>query len=618
MKMLTDMRRAVPRLTVLVLAGSALATLALATAGGRSADAAVPSTMLYDGFLRSSTGGPAADGDYTLAFSLYESATAKTPYWQEQGVKLTIKGGQFTHVLGNATPLAAATVAGKAQAWLGITIGTDPELSRQQLHSAPFALQAAIAQGLTCTACVPVSAMKFDDNLDLGTFGIKAKTVAATTITAATVQAQSFIGDGSKLTGIKVPSGACASGKVVTGINADGTLKCATTAASLPKDGLDEISNGVLKNQFVETFDMPAGDKGKAIPDATGVDLVSTISIPNIGTTESFFKVTVDLRNSDLSTLSMVLLPPDDKKTGITLCDPCGKKNEKVLKTAFPTPQAVKTGDLKQWVGKNPAGTWNLKITDAQFCVPQLDKVNCNVTNVTDGVLNFWQISTQILSSGKVQVTGDIIITGKLIQPNLAPVEAYPMFPKGSTPYLYGFVEDRLAGALAYGTYYPYAYNVPVTTAGLHAAAQQIMYGDQYGNIHRQIGGANYGNSTTDRSQQVLVAFIKNETDKPIVHKVHFHYSGRAGSSNYAGIALDGKAVWNYTSSTASQTSSDVTFPAKHTGVLVLKTGSHYYTGYYNSMFFRGIIGYYNNSLKLPAGLSFDYERYHNWVINKN
>ncbi|MCO4761724.1 MAG: hypothetical protein KC502_09485 [Myxococcales bacterium] len=599
----------------------AVGALALAmVAAPLTSTAAVPNTVLYDGFLRSTTGGPAADGQYTFGFALYDSSTAKSAFWQQGGVQLQVKSGQFSYVLGSATGLSAGTLSGKKQVWLGLKVGSEAELPRQQLHSTAFAMTAAVANGVSCSGCVSVAAMKFNDNVNLGNFGLKAKSINANTVTAATVQAQTFVGDGSKLTGIKVPSGSCASGKVVNGINPDGTLKCATTAASLPKDGLDEISNGVLKNQFVETFELPATDKGKPIPDNTGVDLVSTIKIPNIGTTESFFKVTVDLQNSDLSTVSVLLLPANDKKVGITLCDPCGKKNEKVLKTAFPSPQAVKSGSLKAWIGKNPAGSWNLKVSDTQFCVAQLGDTNCDVKAVTDGKLNFWSISTQVLSNAKVQVTGDLIVTGKLIHSSVKPQEAYPLFPKGSAPFLYGYLEDRLQRQYQYGKRYAYAYNVPVTNAGLHEATRQILYGDQYGNVYRQKGGGNYGSSTHDDSQQVLVAFIKNTSNANINHKLYFYYSHQASSSNYAGIALNGKAVWNYStgSTTSSQTNVTVTFPKNQTSVLVLKTGNRYYTSYGNVRWFRGTIGFYNNSLKLPAGLEFDYERYHNWVINKD
>ncbi len=581
--------------------------------------AAAPTTMLIDGRLTNATGAATSDGDYGLNFALYSSASAQTPFWQEKGVLLKVTGGWFHHVLGSKTALSVAQIGGGAGVWLGMSIGAEPELTRQPVRSLTSALVAATTTSLQCTGCVTPAAMKFSDNVDLGNYGVKAKLVTATTVTAATVQAQSFVGDGSKLSGLTLPSGSCASGMVLIGINADGSLKCATTAASLPKDGLDEISNGILKNQFVETFEMPAADKDKAIPDATGVDLVSTIKIPNIGTTEEFFKVTIDLQNSDLSQLSIVLLPPDDKKVGITLCDPCGKKYEKVLKTAFPAPQAVKAGDLKEWVGKNPAGTWNLKVTDAQFCVPQLDKVNCNVTNVTDGKLNFWSISTQVLSNAKVQVVGDLIVTGKVTLTNPPPQAENSTFPNGSAPILYGWMQDRLHRAVQTSARYVYASNVPQDNDGLHDAVRQVRYADVGGNLMIQRGGQNaYSSTGNDDSQQMLVAFVKNTTASTISKTMYFYYSSQASSNNYASLALNGTNVWSYTSTNSGTASVSVSFPANKTSVLVLKTGARFYTYSYRTPgFYRNIIGFYNNSFTFPSGLSFDYARYEAWLLGK-
>ncbi|MCO4761725.1 MAG: hypothetical protein KC502_09490 [Myxococcales bacterium] len=580
------------------------------------ATAATTDTIALEGRLTTSTGKAVSDGDYGLSFSLYDSATSQTPFWQEKGVLLGVKGGWFKHTLGSKSPISAATLASKAKVWIALQIGAEPELTRQRFHSVTSALVAGSAASIQCTGCIPVSAMKFSDNIDLGNQSLKAGGITATTVSAATVQAQTFVGDGSKLSGLKLPAGSCASGKVLVGINADGTLKCATTAASLPKDGLDEISNGVLKHQFVETFTLPDTDKGKGIPDATGVDLVSTIKVPNIGSTEQFFKITVDLVNSDLSQLSMVLLTPSDKKTGITLCDPCGKKYEKVLKTTFPTPQAVKSGDLKAWIGKNPAGTWNLKITDTQFCVPQLDKVNCNINNSTDGKLNHWSISTQVLSNSKVQVVGDLVVSGKLLQPNAPPPKPPTAFPAGSTPILYGFQTDRLYRQYQYGSSrFTYASQVPQDNDGLHRAVRQVRYADVGGNIIIQRGGQNY--QSYDDTQQVMVVFIKNTTGSTIKKTMYFYYSSRSSGSNYASLALNGSNVWNYTSHNSGTASASVSFPPNKTSVLVLKTGGRYYTSYGNSYCFRNVIGFYNNSLKLPTGLSFDYARYAAWQLGK-
>ena len=374
------------------------------------------STLLFEGALRAAGGGPATDGDYALTFAVYDSADAKAALWSEKAT-LAIVSGQFEHALGSAKPMDTAAFAGKSALWIGVQVGADPELPRQALHATLWAMVATSAQSaasLSCTGCVPVAALKIDDNIDLGAHALKAKTLTtdalnAKDVVAQSVTAASFIGDGSKLSGIALPSGSCKSGEVVVGVGGGGKLICATTAGSLPSDGLDEVSNKLLTTQFAEQFAIPAADAGKAIPDNTGLDLVSTISIGDVGIAEGAFEVDVDLVNSDLSKVSVVLLPPDDKKTGITLCDPCGGVNEKSLKTTYPKPSATKSGDLSAWLGQNPKGLWNLRIKDSGFCIPQLDKVNCDVANGTDGKLNSWQLRFNVQSSKLVGVLGTLV-----------------------------------------------------------------------------------------------------------------------------------------------------------------------------------------------------------------
>ena len=72
-------------------------------------------------------------------------------------VVITIKGGQFTHALGSEVPLAPQLLASLAEAWLGVTVGNDPELASKQLRSEPFTLRAAVAEGIDCSGCVGLS-----------------------------------------------------------------------------------------------------------------------------------------------------------------------------------------------------------------------------------------------------------------------------------------------------------------------------------------------------------------------------------------------------------------------------------------------------------------------------
>ncbi len=419
------------------------------------ASAAVPTTSTIEGALTSAGGGAAADGSYSMTFSLYTALGAKTATWTEAGVKLDVKGGRFAYALGTTKALDAKVLAGMAQAWLGITIGTDPELPRQRVHATPFALVAEQANGLACTSCVggaalanggisaskigfnyaastnkggpaidlactgcvSVNELKFDGNVDLGAYSLKAKNgtftgdVAATTITAT-----GFIGDGSKLTGLKMPKGSCAkAGEVVKGINADGTLLCvaALDPTALPKDGLNEISNDLISNQFVDTI--TTTQKLVPIPDFQGKEAISNITFPNIGTAQTF-SVSVHVENTDLSVVSMVILPPNDKKVGWKLCDPCGAKDSKIYKKTFTPTAKPKSGDVGYWIGKNPQGLWNLKVLDNGFCILQAsgNAKYCDPVKKTDGWIATWSIKIQTLSNQKIAVNGDQYNSGSI------------------------------------------------------------------------------------------------------------------------------------------------------------------------------------------------------------
>ena len=435
--------------------GLGLVLFATTLASATAVTAATPKTASVEGFLTSTGGGAAADGTYDMTFSVWANASTATALWTEGPVKVTVSKGQFTWELGSKTALDISKIAATATPLLGIKIGTDPELPRQTLHSVLFALHAGSADSLSCTGCisatqiagggisaakvgfnyagsttkggpavdlactgcVSVKELKFDGDVDLAGNSLKAKNgTFSGDVAAATITAGAFIGDGSKLTGIKTPSGECkTAGEVVKGINTDGSLKCvkAMDPAALPKDGLNEISNDLLSNQFIDTISTK--DTKVAIPDFQGKEAISNITFPNIGTAQTF-SVSVHVENTDLSLLSMVVLPPNDKKVGWKLCDPCGAKDSKIYKASFTPTAKPKSGDIGYWIGKNPQGLWNLKVLDNGFCIPQAagNAKYCNTTNKTDGWIETWSITIQTLSNQKVAMNGNLIVSGGL------------------------------------------------------------------------------------------------------------------------------------------------------------------------------------------------------------
>ncbi len=418
-----------------------------------TAGAALPTTSLVDGVLTSTGGSPAADGEYDVAFAIYGEIQGGNAAWSETA-KVKVAGGRFTHALGSAKPIDLSKLLPLNGHFLSVKVGSDPELPRQAIHAALTSLVANTALSVTCdgcvgsnhvangsiaaakvgfnyagaatkggaaadldcTGCVGVAELSFDGDVDLGGNSLKAKNgTFSGDVTAKNVTAAAFVGDGSKLTGINTPAGECkVAGEVVKGINADGSLKCvaALDPSALPKDGLNEISNDLLSNQFQDTI---AGAAGVKIPDNTGAEANATMDFPDIGVSQDF-ELYVEVANTDLSTLALTVLPPDDKKTGWKLCDPCGKKDEKAYKVTFNSANKPLSGDLLKWIGGNPKGTWNLKAIDTAFCLVQApgNAAICDVAAKTDGSIVKWHIRIKTLSSKKVNLNGDVYIAGKL------------------------------------------------------------------------------------------------------------------------------------------------------------------------------------------------------------
>lgn len=433
-----------PLPAMLVSPSTQLALLALwagALGSPTVAQAAVPTQVAVEGVLLSSGGGPAADGDYTVGFALYGAETGGSAVWSEQGSVLKVKGGQFSLLLGAKTPLSAAAV-NLNSAWLGIQIGTDPELPRKPMAAQPFALRAAVAEALDCSGCLKAG------NLDAGVLqpyakaadlagyaktsdlAAYAKTADLSNYAKATdltdyVKATSLAkvaGTGSYLDLANAPAlakvattgsyadlagkptvpqvgAACGTGLVMKGIKADGSYDCVSgsiDAASLPKDGLDEVSNGLLTAQFSEL--VASTQTPIDIADAFAAGIADEIIVPDFGPAKGI-AVAVDISNSDISKLKVTVYDPQGK--AYVLHDQSG--TGKVLKSTWPSPTKLVSGDLAGWIGGNPKGKWSISVADL-----------AGVTGGKDGKLNSWSIAVDTLSTKKVASTGLLQTQGGL------------------------------------------------------------------------------------------------------------------------------------------------------------------------------------------------------------
>jgi hypothetical protein len=135
-----------------------LAAATVATAGAPSVFAA---TLPLQGALRTVGGGPVADGAYVFIVRLYDVKDAADALWDETLPTVGVQGGFFSVDIGvqkgKAIPDEALT-SGKAL-WLGIQVGSDPELPRVALGWVPRAYHAAMAKGLDCSGCVAGKAL---------------------------------------------------------------------------------------------------------------------------------------------------------------------------------------------------------------------------------------------------------------------------------------------------------------------------------------------------------------------------------------------------------------------------------------------------------------------------
>ncbi len=98
-----------------------------------------PRKLNYQGVLTSSTGG-AITSPVNVTFSLYNVPTSGTAFWTETQSVTLANDGRFSVVLGSTTPLDPAMFTGET--YIGVKVGSDTEMPRQQLTSVAYAFNA--------------------------------------------------------------------------------------------------------------------------------------------------------------------------------------------------------------------------------------------------------------------------------------------------------------------------------------------------------------------------------------------------------------------------------------------------------------------------------------------
>ncbi len=186
-----------------------LFSLLLFMSGYTALRAQVPKTISYQGYLKN--GGTAVTGTHDVAFNIYTVSTGGTSIWSETFPSLTFANGNFSVVLGKTTAL---TFTPLNILYMGITIDATPEISpRVELTGSLYSLGLALPYAASINSTQPV--------LNLTNSG------TGNVITATgKIQATSFQGDGSLLTGV---TSAVADGSVTGGTAGSGVKIAANT-----------------------------------------------------------------------------------------------------------------------------------------------------------------------------------------------------------------------------------------------------------------------------------------------------------------------------------------------------------------------------------------------------
>ncbi|MBI5635122.1 MAG: putative metal-binding motif-containing protein [Nitrospirae bacterium] len=120
---------------------------------GGVAEATVPQTINYQGFLTNTAGQP-VNGPVTIVFSLYDMDSGGTALWSETHQNVDLIKGVYSVILGNGNPTPVViNLPFDVQYYLGVKVGTDQEMTpRQVLTAVPYAFRALTVPAASITS----------------------------------------------------------------------------------------------------------------------------------------------------------------------------------------------------------------------------------------------------------------------------------------------------------------------------------------------------------------------------------------------------------------------------------------------------------------------------------
>ncbi len=258
------MKRITSTLGPFLLAGFLIVAL---VATSSTAIATVPTLVPVQGRLATAGNSAVPDGTYVLAFSLYPSVDAEVALWKEIHLQAQVINGIFSIQLGavaGGSPLPTSALIDGDEVWIGVSVGSEPELPRQRMLSAPYALVAGHATYAEMAGKLvkPIGPSDIEDasipgsKVDFTYAGSSSKGGAATSaealqctgcVTTAMLAASAVTA--TRLAAAAVGSAALANGAVLTIKLADGavtTVKIAPGAVGAAQLAAGSVSEAAL------------------------------------------------------------------------------------------------------------------------------------------------------------------------------------------------------------------------------------------------------------------------------------------------------------------------------------------------------------------------------------
>jgi microcystin-dependent protein len=202
------------RTTVLLLVGALLCSTAYAQ---------VPPRINYQGVLTNSSGTP-INATVSMVLKLYNVSSGGTALYSETQT-VTVTNGVFNLLIGSVTPL---TLPFDVQYYLGITVGTDPEMApRQPLASVPYAIRSGTGGGVPVGTVIAYAGPTF--TVPSGWLVCDGSSVSRTQWGALFAAVQTSWGSGDGSTTFNLPD---LSGRFLRGVDKDG----GGTPTAAPRD----------------------------------------------------------------------------------------------------------------------------------------------------------------------------------------------------------------------------------------------------------------------------------------------------------------------------------------------------------------------------------------------